>query len=126
MGRVSGGVTAAGYVVSGIPAIAPADTPRGYAARVLQWRQDNDAHRDDNPTMTDDTNGTQNGDASPFGSLRINFGGADGTPAPAGANALNPFGADRDHHRRRGRGSGPAGGTRGLHGRPGPHRDARS
>jgi len=55
------------------------------------WGHDNDAHRDDNPTMTDDTNGTQNGDASPFGAMKINFGGA-ADASPAGASALNPFG----------------------------------
>jgi thioredoxin reductase (NADPH) len=58
---------------------------------MLQLSHDNDAHRDDNPTMTDDTNGTQNGSASPFGAMKINFGGT-ADAAPAESNALNPFG----------------------------------
>ena len=41
--------------------------------------------------MTDDTNGTQDGGASPFGAMKINFGGA-ADAAPADASALNPFG----------------------------------
>ncbi len=68
---------------------------------MLQWRQDNDPNRDDNRTMTDQqkrgadaANGAQgagpDGSASPFGAMKINFGGApDAAPAAA---ALNPFG----------------------------------
>jgi thioredoxin reductase (NADPH) len=41
--------------------------------------------------MTDDTNGAQNGSASPFGAMKINFGGT-ADAALAGADALTPFG----------------------------------
>jgi thioredoxin reductase (NADPH) len=78
-------------VVAAIGACGRTDTPRGYAGVVLQLVHDNDAHRDDNPTMTDDTNGTRNGSASPFGAMKINFGGAPDA-SPDGASALNPFG----------------------------------
>ena len=82
-----------------LPAVGtPADdTPRGYASRVLRWTQDNGPDRDDNRTMTDNTNGEKNA----FGSLGINFGGGDAngatngaTPAPSPSTgaSLNPFG----------------------------------
>ena len=116
-------VTAGGYVVSRIPAIGRADTPQGYARRVLQLGHDNDAHRDDNPTMTDDTNGTQNGDASPFGAMKINFGG--GRRCLAGRRKRpQPVRRHLDHLGRPGRDPRPARGTDRLHGRPRPHRDA--
>jgi thioredoxin reductase (NADPH) len=68
---------------------------------MLQCQQDNHQHRDDNRTMTDQqdrgtdaANGAQrdagNGNASPFGAMKINFGGMS-DPAPAGGG-LNPFG----------------------------------
>jgi thioredoxin reductase (NADPH) len=56
---------------------------------VLRLAQDNRAHRDDNPTMTDEQNGSA-GAASPFGGMQINFGAAD--VVPAGNGTLNPFG----------------------------------
>jgi thioredoxin reductase (NADPH) len=56
---------------------------------VLRLAQDNRAHRDDNPTMTDEQNGSA-GAASPFGGMQINFGAADAVPA--GNGTLNPFG----------------------------------
>jgi thioredoxin reductase (NADPH) len=76
-------------VVSPIPAVGPPNTPWGYAVTVLRLAQDNRAHRDDNPTMTDEQNGSA-GAASPFGGMQINFGAADAVPA--GNGTLNPFG----------------------------------
>ncbi len=59
---------------------------------MLQWMQDNRPDRNDNRTMTDNTD-REGGVTNAFGSLKINFGGgADATPlAPAGGS-LNPFG----------------------------------
>ena len=61
--------------------------------------------------MTDDTNGTQNGDASPFGAMKINFGGA-ADASPAGAQRPQPVRRHLDHLGRPGRDPRPARGTR--------------
>jgi len=76
------------------------NTPQGYQQRMLQWEQDNHAHRDDNRTMTDEqdrggdaANGTgaggQGAGSTPLKPMTINFGGA----APLGGGSLNPFGS---------------------------------
>ena len=73
------------------------DTPGGYQSSVLHWTQDNRLDRDDNRTMTDNSNPERNA----FGSLGINFGGGDpnaangaaAVPATVAAgSSLNPFG----------------------------------